>query len=319
MSLCETRALFPRRSVSQAEESVPYNNDLYWGALMSRPRLLWVDSTFGCASQVPRTAAEAHFEVSARVPVSQALAAARQFAPAVVCFEFEHPDDAGLRALRDFKVANPSLPMLMLTTQHSEALAVWAFRVRVWNYLTKPVAASELEANFAMLARIALEERGPSRPVRAVGALMPPDAKAAKPQESPLRCALRHVEHNFEHKLRQSAIAASAGMSSSAFSRAFKAEFGITFSQYLARYRISRACLLLRQGSHSVTNVGQAVGFDDASHFARTFRSLLGVSPSAFKRVGPDAISVDGPAKPHSKSASWLSALMQEQSEELTA
>ena len=127
------------------------------------------------------------------------------------------------------------------------------------------------------------------------------------------------MEHNFEHKLRQSAIAASAGMSSSAFSRAFKAEFGITFSQYLARYRISRACLLLRQGSHSVTNVGQAVGFDDASHFARTFRSLLGVSPSAFKRVGPDAISVDGPAKPHSKSASWLSALMQEQSEELTA
>ena len=30
---------------------------------MSRPRLLWVDNTFGCASPVPRTAAEAHFEV----------------------------------------------------------------------------------------------------------------------------------------------------------------------------------------------------------------------------------------------------------------
>jgi len=293
---------------------------------MSRPRLLWVDSTFGCASPVPRTAAEAHFEVSARVPLAQALAAVRQLAPAVVCFEFEHPDDAGLRALRDFKVANPSLPLLMLTTQHSEALAVWAFRVRVWNYLTKPVAASELEANFAMLARIALEERGPSRPVRAVGALMPPDAKAARPQESPLRCALRHVEHNFEQKLRQSAIASSAGMSSSAFSRAFKAEFGITFSQYLARYRISRACHLLRQGSHSVTNVGQAVGFDDASHFARTFRALLGVSPSAFKRVGPDAVPGCGSdghpprgAQHHSSGTAWLNALLQDQSEELPA
>jgi two-component system response regulator YesN len=292
---------------------------------MSRPRLLWVDSTFGCASSVPRTAAEVHFEVSTRVPVAEANAAVRRLSPAVVCFEFEHPDAEGLRALRDFKVANPSLPLLMLTTQHSEALAVWAFRVRVWNYLAKPVAASELAANFAMLARIALEERGPSRPVRAVGALMPPDAKAAeKPSESPLRCALRYVEQNFEHKLRQSSIAASAGLSSSAFSRAFKAEFGITFSQYLARYRIGRACHLLRKGSHSVTTVGQAVGFDDASHFARTFRALLGVSPSAFKRVGSDALSaVDGlivrDAVGRSTRASWLDALPGERAEELPA
>jgi AraC-like DNA-binding protein/ActR/RegA family two-component response regulator len=262
---------------------------------MSRPRLLWVDNTFGCASQVPRTAAEAHFEVSDRVPVAEAQAAVRSISPSVVCFEFEHPDAAGLRALRDFKIANPSLPLLMLTTQHSEALAVWAFRVRVWNYLTKPVAASELAANFAMLARIALEERGPSRAVRAVGALMPPDAKATeKPRESPLRCALQHVENNFGRKLRQSSVAASAGMSSSAFSHAFKAEFGITFSQYLARYRISRACRLLHEGTHSITTVGQAVGFDDASHFARTFRALLGTSPSRFKGVGPDPGALSG-------------------------
>ena len=295
---------------------------------MSRPRLLWVDSTFGCGSPVPRTAAEVHFEVSARVPVSEALAAVRHFSPSVVCFEFEHPDAAGLRALRDFKIANPSLPLLMLTTQHSEALAVWAFRVRVWNYLAKPVAASELAANFAMLARIALEERGPSRAVRAVGALMPPDAKAAeKPSESPLRCALRHVERNFEQKLRQSSVAAGAGMSSSAFSRAFKAEFGITFSQYLARYRISRACHLLRQGTHSVTTVGQAVGFDDASHFARTFRALLGVSPSAFKRVGPDGAPLAGlegqPGREagllQPNGASWISSVMQGCAEELPA
>jgi AraC-like DNA-binding protein/ActR/RegA family two-component response regulator len=253
---------------------------------MSRPRLLWVDNTFGFASQVPRTAAEVHFEVSARVPVADAEAAMRSLLPSVVCFEFEHPDAAGLRALRDFKIANPSLPLLMLTTQHSEALAVWAFRVRVWNYLTKPVAASELAANFAMLARIALEERGPSRALRSVGALMPPDAKTIeKSRESPLRCVVRHVEDNFEHKLRQSSIAARAGMSSSAFSRAFKAEYGITFSQYLAHYRIGRACRLLQQGTHSITTVGQAVGFEDASHFTRTFRALLGIPPSRFKHV----------------------------------
>src|SRR5690349_17680009 len=181
---------------------------------MSRPRLLWVDCTFGVCSPVPRTAAKTHFDVSAHVPLSEAQAAVRHFSPSVVCFEFEHPDAAGLRALRDFKVANPSLPLLMLTTQHSEALAVWAFRARVWNYLVKPVSASELTANFAMLARIALEERGPSRPVRAVGALIPPEAIgcANTAAESPLLRAVRNVERNYEQKVRQSALAATAGM-----------------------------------------------------------------------------------------------------------
>jgi AraC-like DNA-binding protein/ActR/RegA family two-component response regulator len=259
---------------------------------MSRPRLLWVDGTYGSTSQVPRTAAEAHFEVSALVPLSEAQAAVERLSPAVACFEFEHPDAEQLRAMREFKVRFPSLPVLMLTTQHSEALAVWAFRVRVWNYLVKPVAGSELAANFAVLARIALEERGPPRPVRSVGALLPPESKPAEPvRASPLRCALQQVERNFENKLRQSSIAANAGMTSSAFSRAFKAEFGVTFSQYLARYRIGRACHLLKQGSHSVTTVGQAVGFEDASHFARTFRTVLGISPSVFRR-GSDHVEV---------------------------
>lgn len=260
---------------------------------MSRPRLLWVDCALGCASPVPRNAAAAHFEISACVSLQEAQAAALSCGVSVVCFEFENPDAAGLRALREFKIANPSRPILMLTTQHSEALAVWAFRARVWNYLVKPVPASELTANFAMLARIALEERGPSRPVRAVGALIPPEANASAniAAESPLLRAVRNVERNYEQKVRQSALAATAGMSSSAFSRAFKAEFGVTFSQYLARYRIGRACDLLRQGARSMTDVGQAVGFDDASHFARTFRAVLGVSPSAYMR-GPDG----GPA-----------------------
>jgi hypothetical protein len=35
--------------------------------------------------------------------------------------------------------------------QHSESLAVWAFRNRVWNFLVKPVRTSELRANFDVL------------------------------------------------------------------------------------------------------------------------------------------------------------------------
>lgn len=253
---------------------------------MIRPRLLWLDLTDGCASTVLRPAAAEYFQIEVSTDIEVAQASTRRFEPHVICFEFEHAHATQLRAMRNFKLTNPSLPLLMLTTNHSEALAIWAFRVRVWNYLVKPVSPSELRANFSTLARLVSDDHGPSRSVRSVGALLPgdvvgiPDARGGPS----LQAALANVEQHYAGKLRQSAVAASCGMSSYAFSRAFKAQYGMTFSQYLMRYRIGRACRLLRYGSHSATTAGLAVGFNDSSHFARAFRKLLGISPSSYQR-----------------------------------
>ena len=251
-----------------------------------RPRLLWLDLTDGCASTVLRPVAAEYFDIEVSTDIEAAQSSMQRFAPHVVCFEFEHAHATQLRAMRNFKLTNPSLPLLMLTTSHSEALAIWAFRVRVWNYLVKPVSPSELRANFSTLARLVSDNQGPSRSVRSVGALLPrdvvgtPDVLGAPS----LQAALAHVEQYYAGKLRQSAVAASCGMSSSTFSRAFKAQYRMTFSQYLMRYRIGRACRLLRYGSHTATKAGMAVGFSDSSHFARAFRKLLGISPSSYQR-----------------------------------
>ncbi len=238
------------------------------------------------AATIPRTTAEEYFELSVCTGIEMATAAVQQFVPQVVCFDFEHTRADQLRAMRDFKRQYPSLPLLMLTTQHSEALAVWAFRVRVWNFLVKPVRTSELRANFDVLHRLVSDNKGPARAARCVGTLIPEDAmeSSAPPAEALLEGALRQVERHYASKLRQSAVASSCGMSVCAFSRAFKGQYGLTFREYLLRYRIGRACELLRQGAYGATEAGLAVGFDDASHFARAFRRVVGVSPSEFQR-----------------------------------
>jgi AraC-like DNA-binding protein/ActR/RegA family two-component response regulator len=252
---------------------------------MQRPRLLWVRVTDECATAVPRKIAEEYFELEVCDGIEVAHAAVQQFTPQVVCFDFEHAHANQLRAMRDFKRLHPSLPLLMLTTQHSEALAVWAFRVRIWNYLRKPVAASELRANFDVLSRLVNDNQGPARKARCVGTLMPDDVpESSNPPTTQLSAALEHVEQHYGKKLRQSAVAAACRMSVCAFSRAFKAQYGVTFREYLLRYRIGRACELLRQGLHGATEAGLAVGFDDASHFARAFRRVLGISPSSYQR-----------------------------------
>ncbi len=253
---------------------------------MIRPRLLWLDLTDGCATTVLPPVAAEYFQIEVSTDIKLAQASIQRFAPHVVCFEFEHAQATELRAMRNFKLTNPSLPLLMLTTNHSEALAIWAFRVRVWNYLVKPVSPSELRANFSTLARLVSDHHGPSRSVRSVGAFLPEDVVGiADALGGPsLQAALTNVDQHYAGKLRQSAVAASCGMSSYSFSRAFKAQYGMTFSQYLMRYRIGLACRLLRDGSHSATTAGLAVGFNDSSHFARAFRKLLSISPSSYQR-----------------------------------
>ena len=52
---------------------------------------------------------------------------------------------------------------------------------------------------------------------------------------------------------------------------------------YLNEYRVEKACALLENTTYSVTDAALAVGFDDASYFARVFKKQMGVSPRSYK------------------------------------
>jgi two-component system response regulator YesN len=53
----------------------------------------------------------------------------------------------------------------------------------------------------------------------------------------------------------------------------------LSFKQYLNRKRIEAAKELLAQREYNITEVGYAVGFNDASYFSRVFREVEGCSP----------------------------------------
>ena len=54
--------------------------------------------------------------------------------------------------------------------------------------------------------------------------------------------------------------------------------------QYLNEYRVEKACALLENTAYSVTDAALAVGFDDASYFARVFKKQTGVSPRNYRK-----------------------------------
>jgi transcriptional regulator GlxA family with amidase domain len=81
------------------------------------------------------------------------------------------------------------------------------------------------------------------------------------------------------------ALARIAATSEAHFIRTFRAAFGETPHRYLQRRRVERAMFLLRQTEREVTEVCLDVGFSSLGTFSRTFRDIVGQSPTEFRAV----------------------------------
>ena len=66
----------------------------------------------------------------------------------------------------------------------------------------------------------------------------------------------------------------------------FKATFGEPPHRYLQRRRVERAMYLLRTTDQPVTEICPEVGFASLGTFGRTFREIVGETPSRFRTRG---------------------------------
>ena len=217
------------------------------------------------------------------------LADIQAAAPQAICFEYDYPDIPRMAALKETKVNYPSLPIVMVTRQHSEDLAVWAFRSRVWDYFTKPLQIAEVLKCFRDLQALHRQQRQSApREFLERQCSMPVDsrfqASGSSRDARAVRDAITYVERNLHTKISQTAVAEISGMSCSQFSRSFKQVHGTTFQEYVLRRRMGEAVRLLKNPSASVTDVCFTVGFNDQSHFSRIFRRYIGVTPSVYKK-----------------------------------
>jgi AraC-like DNA-binding protein/CheY-like chemotaxis protein len=250
---------------------------------MRRPLLLWLNCTSKPEIPELRRKAMESFEVSC-VRLDDANAAILSLRPKALCFDFDYPDRARLARMQSIKRANMQLPVLMLTVEHSESLAIWAFRMPVWNYLVKPVSAVELQDNLQALIQIVRTERRLGRAVCLRATDVPqgvPESRHDDPHVA-LLPAISLIEQHYNTRVSADRVARACGMSRFVFSRQFHSTFGLTFQDYLLRFRVAEACRLLEHGSVSITDAGCAVGFNDPSHFARVFRRYTELLPSQY-------------------------------------
>jgi AraC-like DNA-binding protein len=100
---------------------------------------------------------------------------------------------------------------------------------------------------------------------------------------------LRRVRDRIDREYRQpldvEALARGVHMSAGHLSREFKAAYGESPYSYLMTRRIERAMALLRRGDLSVTEVCFEVGCSSLGTFSTRFTELVGMPPSAYRRL----------------------------------
>ena len=81
-------------------------------------------------------------------------------------------------------------------------------------------------------------------------------------------------------------MASAVAMSRSVLNRKIKKLTGLSPAEFMREARIKHACQLLRDTSISVTEIAFACGFTDPKYFSKTFRQMVGTSPSNYRTNG---------------------------------
>ena len=92
-------------------------------------------------------------------------------------------------------------------------------------------------------------------------------------------------------------IAAVAHVSEAHFIRSFGKVFGETPHRYLQRRRVERSMFLLRETERRITDICFDVGFMSLGTFSRTFREIIGETPSSYREghgpmVAPNCVQM---------------------------
>jgi AraC-like DNA-binding protein len=147
--------------------------------------------------------------------------------------------------------------------------------------------------------RLEAETREPGYPVAirhaVAGLLLLCGRYAAKHQPEPFRHVsplhakiseiVRYINGHYDEPLRLADLSERFFISPHYLSRMFKEVTGFVYTDYVVLTRVKEAQRLLRQSELSISDVAEKVGFDNFSHFGKTFKRVTSMSPREYRKT----------------------------------
>lgn len=100
-----------------------------------------------------------------------------------------------------------------------------------------------------------------------------------------VEAAIEYINLHYNEQITLEDICKFSLVSKTYFCYLFKVLTQQTFIEYLMNIRIKKAMELLENIENSITNISYEVGFNDLTHFSRTFKKMVGISPRTYRTL----------------------------------
>ena len=92
------------------------------------------------------------------------------------------------------------------------------------------------------------------------------------------------IKAHYKEELTLQFISDALFMNNSYISRAYKKVTGMTVTEAIAIYRVTKAKELLANTNKKIYEIAQEVGFNDAAYFTNVFYKYTNISPSDYRQ-----------------------------------
>ena len=215
---------------------------------------------------------------------AEGLALAREAIPDLIISDLMMPEMNGLQLCQALKAdANTDhIPVIMLTAKADVDSRLEGLEAGADDYVTKPFVVRELKTRIANLLRSRQLLQQHYTMAEQPG-ISPDQVITPSEKQNMFLQSLQQVieQHLSDDAFQVSDLAASVAMGERHLQRKLRALTGETPNGLIRRYRLQCAAQMLQAGS-TTSQVCFAVGFSNASYFARCFKQLYGCTPSEY-------------------------------------
>ena len=200
----------------------------------------------------------------------EALAQIDHLQPDIVIMDINIPIINGLKVIQTSRMRYPDMAFIIVSGYDDFSYCREALRMRITDYILKPVNYEEFGSCIDRL-KIALYENRKTEEQ---------DAQ----EERTITGIIRYLQEHLDKEIRLNILANEFHLSSQYISQLFKSEIGVNFLAYLTSIRMERAKKLLLATSLSIGEISEKCGYADYRVFTKAFKKEEGSTPSQYRR-----------------------------------
>ena len=200
----------------------------------------------------------------------EALAQIDHLQPDIVIMDINIPIINGLKVIQTSRMRYPDMAFIIVSGYDDFSYCREALRMRITDYILKPVNYEEFGSCIDRL-KIALYEKRKTEEQ---------DAQ----EERTITGIIRYLQEHLDKEISLNILADEFHLSSQYISQLFKSEIGVNFLAYLTSIRMERAKKLLLTTSLSIGEISEKCGYADYRVFTKAFKKEEGSTPSQYRR-----------------------------------